>query len=167
MISMPWPWGMSIPVALQITVFTRPVCWFVYLILFQSRTEISPVEGHHQRPLLLWYHAIMMGSMVWIAALMSLSLPTSYDEEMGDMSMPGMSMPSPAATSNGMSTPERSAIVSLVFAVFFATAAMIFLVWVLRSRAHPPREHPTVLVLEKSARIVMTAGMTITFVALF
>jgi hypothetical protein len=162
MVSMPWPWGMSIPVALQITVFTLAACWFVYLALFRPRTNIGPIEGHHQRPLLLWYHAIMMGSMVVMAALMSLALPMSSGDEMGDMSMQAMSMPSPTAASNGMSTPVWAAIVSLLFAVF----AVTFLVWLLRSRLHPPREHPTALALDESARIVMAAGMTIAFVAL-
>lgn len=105
MIAMLWSWGSAIPVMAYVLVFTAAASWFVARALFIPSTGAAGVgdppvaPGHHGFLGMAWYHAAMMGSMVWMAVAMAVAMSTlpsasaspASGAGMGDM--PGMSMP--------------------------------------------------------------------------
>lgn len=64
MIAMAWPWGMSLPVAAQVVVFSAAALWFCALLLGWMPSECR--EGRHAHA----HHALMMGAMVWMLVTM-------------------------------------------------------------------------------------------------
>jgi hypothetical protein len=132
MIAMLWSWSSVVPIMVYVTVFTAAMLWFVAEALFIAQPSASGpvVVGHATRhPHDAWYHAMMMGSMVWMAVVMStvsssmavMSSPISpmsslpFSGSMGtasdDMaSMAGMSM----SMSGGSTSPDGMASMSML-----------------------------------------------------
>jgi hypothetical protein len=179
MLTMPWSWGMAIPVPLQAAVFTLAMLWYLYLLLYRPDAEIGPVGQHHQKSDVLWYHTIMMGSMLWMAVLMFLGQVPAASVVQGtsatDPSMPGMDMggmdmsgtsagsADPAGAVAHLASPGWAAFVSDLLAIFFAIAAVTFLTWLLRRSPAGARTGQTVLVLDQTAWAVMAGGMALAF----
>ncbi|WP_433294658.1 DUF5134 domain-containing protein [Pseudonocardia sp. CA-142604] len=98
-------WSAAVPIMLYVTVFTGAMLWFVAEALFAGPAAGVPVASGHDA----WYHAMMMGSMVWMGVVMSTMPPPasaisdsgqmSSDEmtSMAGMSMSGMTMPVPGS----------------------------------------------------------------------
>ena len=167
MIGMSWPWGAGIPAIAQVTVFTAGGGWFAGQALFGARTcpagagepAIGPAGGHG----VSWYHAAMMGAMVWMAVAMSAlanpvaAAPVSGSAAMAAGSMSGMAMsagPDQAAMATGAPAGWVSAGCLLLCAAFFA-AALYFaaLLW-----QRPDRG----ALLGTGAGALMAAGMAVT-----
>lgn len=88
-------WSAAVPIMLYVTVFTGAMLWFIAEALFARPATGGPVVIGHDA----WYHAMMMGSMVWMGMVMStMSPPASAISDSGQMSsdemtsMAGMSM---------------------------------------------------------------------------
>ncbi|GAA1218133.1 DUF5134 domain-containing protein [Pseudonocardia alaniniphila] len=97
-------WSVAVPIMLYVTVFTGAMLWFIAEALFARPATGGPVVIGHDA----WYHAMMMGSMVWMGVVMSTMPPpaSAFSESgqmssgemasMAGMSMSGMSMSAPA-----------------------------------------------------------------------
>lgn len=155
MFAMVWPWGAHVPLAPQFIVFSVAAVWFVYLAVFRPNVPFGAISAHHRRPLLLGYHAIMMASMVWMAAQMSLT-PMSK-------SMASMSMGTP---SHAMTAPSWALAISFVFAAFFALATVVFIVEAIREKRPVEGPHSELVLPDDLGRIVMALGMSIAFVVM-
>jgi hypothetical protein len=133
MVVMLWPWGMSVPAMVYVLVFTAAALWFVSRALFPAATT----PERHGSPQAAWYHAAMMGSMVFMAAVMSVAMdptdvgaqPAAADTAMAGMDMAGMSgmdMGGAAGTPGAVPMPDDVWVwvPSLVLAIGFAVAAV-------------------------------------------
>ncbi|MGY4907673.1 DUF5134 domain-containing protein [Streptomyces sp. 900116325] len=107
MISMFWSWGTAVPAVLLAMVFTvGALCYVVAAVLVPESVTgaTQTVDGHHVP--ITCYHAVMMVSMVWMAATTAAqsAAPTdasgsaSSGMDMAGMTMPGMSTTSDAST---------------------------------------------------------------------
>jgi hypothetical protein len=140
MVVMVWPWGMRVPAMVYVLVFTAAALWFVSRALFPAATT----PARHGSPRAAWYHAAMMGSMVFMAAVMSVAMdptavgaqPAAADAAMAGMDMSGLGMAGPdmagmemsgtAAPAGAVPMPDEVWVwlPSLVLAVGFAVAAV-------------------------------------------
>lgn len=65
MIAMAWPWGMDVPSAPQVVLFSAGALWFVMTALFRAgdrswgKAELAALP-----------HVVMMGAMAWMVAAM-------------------------------------------------------------------------------------------------
>lgn len=171
MIAMPWAWGMSIPVSLSVAVFTAASLWYAFQAVFRPASAAGPGDGHaHHGPILLWYHAVMMAAMVWMAVLMSIMVElsgTGVDPPAamagmtgmtGGASMAGMSASTPMAVN--ISLPAWSVAVTVAFVLQFAAAALWYLVRLVRAPASNPRLHPALPpVFDTLLSFAMAIGM--------
>lgn len=178
MITMLWSWGLAVPVMVYVLVFTSAALWFVARGLFPPTPVVVSIgdppvaAGHHGFRGLAWYHAAMMGSMVWMAVVMSVTMSTLPVYSPGstststssmpgmDMSMPGMDMGSTGSTGGSMVVPVASwiRIPSLLLAACFVAAAVWLLTAGIRGR---PARHS---VAAGAVSGVMAAGMALAFV---
>lgn len=71
MVAMAWPWWDRLPWLPQLLLFSVATLWFLAMAVLRSRKTISghDVVGHKARHQLV--HALMMGSMVWMVAVMA------------------------------------------------------------------------------------------------
>lgn len=165
MILMPWSAYAKLPAVAQIVFFSAAALWYVYLALFDPHAQAGPGEGHHRGPALLWYHAGMMASMVWMAIAMT-PLTTS---SMPGMSMSGMDMGSGHSGAMAMTGSAQWAVsLSWVFGILFGLAAIwfIFRLGVLAVATDDFRGHAFIQILDSAASVLMAAGMGIAFIFL-
>lgn len=95
MIAMAWPWGMSIPLVPQIIVFALAAGWFLVVAVVRWRRP----GGEHDSRAALIAHAAMMGAMVWMLAVMPITMTTgsgatgcsAHHAEMGHCTLPAES----------------------------------------------------------------------------
>lgn len=131
LISMVWAWGAVVPVMALVLVFTAAAAWFVGRVLFRESTVTvggeEPVASRtpHGSPMVLWYQAAIMATMVFMAVAMSAQSTMVTEPEdtatgtaMHGMDMPGMDMP--GMSMSGIGWVQVS---SLMVAVFFLAAA--------------------------------------------
>jgi hypothetical protein len=123
-------WNAAVPIMLYVTVFTGAMLWFVAEALFIAdlATGGPRVIGHDA-----WYRAMMTGSMVWMAVVMSTmpppasSIPATAQMSSDDTaSMAGMSMSMPAPGGmDGMSgLPMWTKPPCVLLAIVFCAAAI-------------------------------------------
>lgn len=144
MIAMLWAWGSSIPVMAYVLVFTSAALWFVARALFIPSAGVVGVgdppvaPGHHGFLGMAWYHAAMMGSMIWMTLGMAVgmsNLPTASSvspsadmsgmDGMPGMSMPGMDMGSSSGSGISVSTTQLwIRVPNILLAIGFAAAAI-------------------------------------------
>jgi hypothetical protein len=173
MIAMLWSWGAGVPVMAYVLVFTAAALWFVAEALFATR---SPVTGPTGPALCAgpagnaWYHALMMGSMVWMAVLLSAATAgaaaggaTDGMSAMPGMGM-GMGMGEPGAAAGPVfPVPLWSRASSLALAAVFCAAALLLVGRGLRpvlSRRRTSATPPAVQLVGG----LMAAAMTAAFV---
>ncbi|MGH1525358.1 DUF5134 domain-containing protein [Leifsonia sp. L25] len=158
---MPWTWSTSVPPLLQIVVFTVAALWYVGLAVFRPRTHAGPEAGsHHVGPLLLAYHAAMMAAMVWMSALMTMTMggSTGGMRDSGGMAMPGMEM-SRDSMAGLWRQPGWVVTVTLGFVALFAAATVWFLVDLARARGGRRGSAPLSPLVQTLLNMVMAIGM--------
>lgn len=163
MLSMPWSWGLTIfPAAEQITVFSLAAACYLALLIIRPQAVAGPTAGHHSTPILLAYHATMMGSMIVMGVLML---------DMGGMSdtsgMSGMTHPATHSSDVSMHLSTWETAVSVILGAGFAVATLWFLLDLARglrtSRLRTSGPHRT---FDTSVSVLMAAGMSIAFFAM-
>lgn len=161
MLSMPWSWGMAVPMYWQMAVFGLAALWYLALSVLKPTAEAGPGDGHHSSRGLLLYHAFMMASMVWMAFVMDRAMAgMSGGAEMPGMDMPGMDM-------SGMSVDSSwtawTSAVSITLAVVFIMAAL----WLAsRSAVQIARgawARQRLLIVDPAFSALMAAGMALYF----
>jgi hypothetical protein len=168
-------WNSVVPIIAYVMVFTAAMLWFVAEALFVAHPPATgpAAVGHALRhPHDAWYHAMMMGSMVWMAVVMStMSSPvSSFSDSMqtpsDDMaSMAGMSMSMPAASMTPGGTEAMSVLPlwtkapCVVLAIVFCAAAIRLIARGLR----PVISRRTGSVTAELIGGVMAAAMAVTF----
>jgi Domain of unknown function (DUF5134) len=173
MIAMLWSWGSGVPIMAYVLVFTAATLWFVAEALFAAR---SPVTGRSGPALCAgpagnaWYHALMMGSMVWMAVLLSAASAgaTGGGASDGMSAMPGMGIgmgmaEAGAAAGPVFPVPLWSRASSLALAAVFCAAALLLVGRALRpalSRRRTSASPPAVQLVGG----LMAAAMTAAFV---
>lgn len=153
MFAMPW-W---VPPALaQISVFAAAALWYVYLIRFRSSDIATPLLGHHGGSvLLLWFHALMMSSMVWMVVATRSAAPAA----------PGMPVASEGMSMTGSAGWAIPA--SVIIGLLFAAAVVWFVVlFVARAAAGAKGRFERVGLLDAAGSTLMAAGMAVTFLVL-
>ncbi len=160
MIAMPWGWYSVFPTVAQIVAFTLAALWYVFLALFRPGGEAALLASHHSSSArLLWYHAFMMATMVWMAVAMSPSGPSTNMGTHGTTSMP---MGSGDMTMTGSA--PWAVVVSIVLGVVFAVAAAWFIVqFIIHSGRRASGPHPVLAILDVAAGAVMASGMAVAF----
>lgn len=160
MVAMAWPIGMELPHRPPLVLFVLATLWFIGVAVGTS----GPVERLANE-----YHAVMMGAMVWMYAVMGGALlPGSTDHSPAGTAasmpgMPGMAMPSPDGSTQ-MAQPQWITTVNWMFVVGFGLAAVFWLYrYVARRRKGSaqrvqPLNHAGML-----AQSLMAAGMAIMF----
>ena len=123
-------WSVAVPIMLYVTVFTGAMLWFIAEALFIAHPATGgPVMIGHDP----WYHAMMMGSMVWVGVVMSTmsppasSIPDSAQMSSDDMaSMAGMSMtmPVPGGMDATSGIPMWTRPPCVLLAIVFCAAAI-------------------------------------------
>ena len=172
MIAMLWSWGSVIATITQVTVFTAAAAWYVALVVFGSRTRPGQGHDHHDAALGNLYHAGMMGSMVWMAVVMSamstpLAVATPASGGMAGMddgptvagggTSTAMSMPMPMGSAPGW---IRSS--CLVLGVVFLLGAAGYLL-AMATRVVRRRNGATGAVLPYAIGAAMAVGMALVF----
>jgi hypothetical protein len=168
-------WNSVVPIIAYVMVFTAAMLWFVAEALFVAHppaTGAAAVGDALRHPHDAWYHATMMGSMVWMAVVMStMSSPVSpFSDSMqtpsDDMaSMAGMSMSMPAASVTPGGTEAMSVLPMwakapcVVLAIVFCAAAIRLIARGLR----PVISRRTGSVTAEMVGGVMAAAMAVTF----
>lgn len=164
MLSMPWSWGLQIfPAGWQIVVFSVAAAFYLILLIIRPHAVAGPAAGHHSRPSLLGYHALMMGSMVVMGVMM---------RDMGGMSdasdrnpMKGMDgMTKTAGNSGGMSmqTSTWETVTSVMLGIGFGLAALWFLADLARGLGESDRRRT----FDTSVSALMAIGMSVAFFAI-
>ena len=141
MIAMAWPVGMRIPALLYVLVFTAAALYFVYLGLFGPHVDHA------------FYHAVMMGAMVAMAAVMpSAAMPGMTVTSTSAMAGQHMPMAGAAATDSGSwSSPAWASTLCGLAAAGFLGAALWSLVVLIRGPHRP------------YANLLMSFGMGVAF----
>lgn len=161
MLAMPWTWYAGIPVTGQIIVFSAVAGWYIWLALLPRSVGVDTGGGSHQHGPLLWYHAVMMAAMAWMAVAMASMQNMSSAMNASSMSsradqMPGIHLPT-AAVSRGVG-------------VFFAVSAALFVVWLIAHAVRPAARRAGAGrwadVADIAAYAVMAAGMAGAFLIL-
>ena len=156
MIVMAWPVGMALPNRPPFVFFVVATLWFVGVAVASA----GPVERLGNE-----YHAVMMGAMAWMYAVMDGALfPTApTDSDAPAASMPGMDM-SGGAASPSTAEPQWITTLNLVFTVGFGVAAVFWLYRYIKRRRMDVTARPTLLTHAGSlAQACMAAGMAIMF----
>ncbi len=160
---MPWSWSMAVPAIVQIVVFTAAALWYVALLLFAVDAHPGPdTVHHHGGGMLVGYHAVMMAGMVWMAALMSMMMGTDISGSaehdmsgttgMGDMSTTG-------SGDDLWAQPTWAVVVTLVFVLVFAVAAVVFFIELLRLPSSRRGAAPLSPLTGTLVNLAMSAGM--------
>jgi hypothetical protein len=167
-------WNPVIPIMLYVTVFTAAMLWFIAEALFVAHPATSGpvVIGHALRhPHDAWYHAMMMGSMVWMGVVMStMASPASSfsdsaqmpSDDMASMAGMSMSMPAPGGMEAMSGPPLWTRLPCVVLAIVFCAAAIRLIAHGLRpviSRRARTGMSVTAAVIGG----VMAAAMAVTF----
>jgi len=111
---MTWPWGMSVPVAPQVTFFSLAAVWFLAAACFvRSSTAPLPYRLLHAAP-----HALTMAATAWMAHTMRAGSSVGGGESGSSMAdMPSMQMSAPgsaAAMTLTGSDPSATIILTMV-----------------------------------------------------
>ncbi|WP_269855523.1 DUF5134 domain-containing protein [Streptomyces sp. RPT161] len=129
MIAMVWPWGMRLPTTPQVVVFSLASAWFVASALLHGRWVWgSDGDGHprlHGVP-----HAVMMGAMAWMLAVMPGATHRSHGSggSSGSMAdMPGMDMPGSGGNAMPMSLHGVARPIAVALLVVFVVMALWWL----------------------------------------
>ncbi|PWI42662.1 DUF5134 domain-containing protein [Streptomyces sp. ICBB 8177] len=141
MIAMAWPWGRRLPVAPQVALFSLAAVWFVASVALNDRRMWAHDGDGHPR-LHGFLHAVMMGAMAWMVAVMPDAMKggrPSAGGGTGSMAdMPGMAM---SGSGGGMTMSLRGAEHTVCVALLAVFVAMT-LWWLSRTfdtaRATPP-----------------------------
>lgn len=165
MLAMPWEWGMRIPTGLQMAIFGLAALWYAYFAFSRPDVDAGPLEAHHRGAVFLWYHAVMMGAMVWMAVRMPAVMGATGSGGPGAMDMSG----SGAAGSWDMvlisTTEPWAAGVSTALAGLFVLASFAFLMLLFPRRPAPGRGGGWLLT-DLLASVLMAAGMSISLGAM-
>lgn len=118
---MAWPRAVPLPATLPALFFLVAGVWFAAMAVAAARRIAQRVVRG--------YHAVTMGAMAWMYAVMNRHLPT--DRPLADHQMaPGMSMPDMDMTSTDTTTGSELhgwiATGNWIWTVFFALAALIW-----------------------------------------
>jgi hypothetical protein len=116
MLAMTWPWGMRLPAAPQVLLFTLATLWFLLIALLPT----GKLTGGHPR-LHSILHAVMMGAMAWMIAAMANAMPPARPGGSGG-DMPGMVMGPSGSTSTMSLHGTASTVAGILSAVFLVTA---------------------------------------------
>lgn len=179
MFSMFWSWGAALPTIAQVVVFTAGTAWFAGQALFAGPvTGVEPgveavprpqaaVSGLGEGRAVVWYHAAMMGAMVWMAVAMSVMAAPGVVSASGPDFMPGMDMgagnTSGAVPTRGLAASAGwTGVVSLGLAAAFLAAAAWYALTTLRALAGPgpSARHDA---LHDGRGALMAAGMAAAF----
>ncbi|MEU6173624.1 DUF5134 domain-containing protein [Streptantibioticus parmotrematis] len=124
MIAMAWPWGMRLPVAPQVALFSLAAVWFVASVALDGRGMWThDGDGHPRLHGLL--HAVMMGAMAWMVAVMPDAMKGGHSSTADGASpmadMPGMTM---SGSGGGMTMGLRGAEHTICVALLAVFVAM-------------------------------------------
>lgn len=136
LISMVWAWGAVVPVMALVVIFTAAAAWFVGRVLFHEPTVAATGEEQvasrtpRGSPMVLWYQAAIMATMVFMAVAMNAQSTTVTEPadtatgmNMAGMDMSGTGMPGMSMTEMDMSGIGWVQVSCLMLAVFFLAAA--------------------------------------------
>ncbi|MBY8886117.1 DUF5134 domain-containing protein [Streptomyces sp. PTM05] len=124
MIAMVWPWGTRLPVAPQVALFSLAAVWFVASVALNDRRMWAHDGGGHPR-LHGFLHAVMMGAMAWMVAVMPDAMKGGHPSAGGGTGsmadMPGMAM---SGSGGGMTMSLRGAEHTVCVALLAVFVAM-------------------------------------------
>ncbi|MDN5668486.1 MAG: DUF5134 domain-containing protein [Renibacterium salmoninarum] len=161
MLSMPWSWGMTVPMSWQMIVFGLAALWYLALAVLKPTAEAGPGDGHHGSRGLLLYHAFMMAAMVWMAFAMERAMAGMH----GGAEMPGMEMPEMGLSTLPIDsgTAAWASAVSITLAVLFTGAALWLAArWIAQIVRGGWAKH-WLLVVDPAFSALMAAGMALYF----
>lgn len=167
-------WGARIPLIGYVTVFTASTFWYVGTALLPwNGSGVTGIRdtGHRHHGGILWYHAAMMASMVWMAVAMYSTIARRPTPGVAESSaagrMAGMDMSHGSMGASGMTmagTPAWIAVPCLILAM----AGGLATAWLAAAalRAATDRRVPlrwTGPVVGGIAGALMAAGMAVSF----
>lgn len=167
MLSMPWAWSLRIfPADVQIVVFSLATAFYLALLILRPDAIAGPTVGHHSRPPLLAYHAVMMGSMIVMGVLMrgmgSMSEARGGRTGSGGGSMPRMGHPMNHSPGMMMQISAWESVTSIVLGIGFALAAVWFVIDLVRMLRMAQRRHT----FDVAVSALMAIGMSLAFTAM-
>ncbi|GAA3736006.1 DUF5134 domain-containing protein [Streptomyces tremellae] len=133
---MAWPWGMRLPAMPQIVFFALAGGWFPAVALVRARRTGLGRGLLHALP-----HAVMMGAMAWMLAVMTAGDVPHSGGGAGSMAdMPGMDMSAPGATATMTLHGTDGTVAAVLAAAFLALALRRLARGFDLARAAPRRE---------------------------
>jgi hypothetical protein len=154
MVVMVWPRGAALPTTGPMVFFVLAAAWFVGVCVTDAAHRV--VNG---------YHALMMGAMAWMYAVMSGGLLPARphpDMNMSDTDMPGMDMSDMEASPVADSYPAWIDAIDWLCTTGFAIAAAwwLYRCFALRKAGGT---RPSVDFLGAARQAMMASGMAVTF----
>ncbi|MEV5018076.1 DUF5134 domain-containing protein [Streptomyces sp. NPDC053780] len=168
MAAMAWPWGMDLPTAWQVVLFSLGAVWFAATPAFRS--PVADPLG--TRILVAVPHVVMMLAMAWMAAVMDGSAMSSGGSGAGHHDMAGMDMAGTDALSTMSLTGAGQQWTAASLAVVLTALGLLWLAQAFdRGRtAAPAAPGAVVLVADEAAEpachAAMAVGMAVMFVLL-
>lgn len=161
MLSMPWSWGMVVPMPWQMAVFGLAALWYLALAVLNPTAEAGPGDGHHSSRGLLFYHAFMMAAMVWMAFAMDRAMSAMH----GGAEMAGMDMTEMGGLDmvGDSSWDAWASAVSITLAVLFTVAALFLVGRAIARIVRPAGARQWLLVVDPVFSALMAAGMALYF----
>ena len=161
-------WSAAVPIMLYVTVFTAAMLWFIAEALFIAHpANGGPVVIGHDA----WYHAMMMGSMVWMGVVMSTMSPPASSitdsaqmtsDDMASMAGMSMSMPVPGGMDATSGIPMWTRPPCVLLAIVFCAAAIRLVAHGLRPVFSRRARTSTSMTAEMIGGL-MAAAMAVTF----
>ncbi|MFD7711991.1 DUF5134 domain-containing protein [Streptomyces sp. NPDC059786] len=168
MAAMAWPWGMDLPVAWQVVLFSVGAVWFAATAAFRS-----PVTDPLRTRLLVAVpHVVMMLAMAWMAAVMGGSAMSSGGSGGGHHDMEGMDMSGTDAVSTMSLTGAGQQWTAASLAVALTAFGLLWLSQAFeRGRVAPASTRGTAVLVQDAAAEpachgAMAVGMAVMFVLL-
>lgn len=157
MVTMAWPWGMTLPTSGPTKFFLVAAGWFIVGFVITA--------GHR---VVNAYHAVMMLAMAWMYAVMGGSLlPKLANGAVTGGGHAGHAMPNmpnmnmPEASAESLQNPPLIAGVNWLFAVGFAVAALVWVYRLIKYRSEQDAESRHMFGIVCQA--MMAVGMSIMF----
>ncbi|MDZ7915061.1 MAG: DUF5134 domain-containing protein [Rhodococcus sp. (in: high G+C Gram-positive bacteria)] len=172
MAAMAWPGGFGIPLV-QAIFFAAALVWFFVSAMRRNSSGKVASGDHEHLGRVLWYHVLMMASMLWMIISMAGWLPGSTSHSHGSGSevvegMPGMDM---GAGHGGHSLAAESmpAWITAVTGILAAAFAVAMVVWLYRYFTERQRSTSgfwTTPTVASISEVAMAAGMAIMMAAM-